>query len=427
MKKIILILFALLAATVVRAQITKDASAKDKLLNAFYNSGKLIDMQQIYTELIEKFPEKGNSTIGSYDELKRVLSINYLFEGDTVNYKKYVLSVKDKVMLAEYFNSVASHTKPKDSIMLNRILIASALSVKLNKQFSSAPARYKPANYTLPEWKKQISKQNEDYTYTYAYVLYSQQRYKEALQYIEPLYTNLTEPNDKVTEFYSILLRETNEQHKAIKVIENAIAAGYQSESIFNELRKDYLTIHGENADFDQYLTNLKNTFKEKFISRIKATMINEPAPAFSLKDLGGKTVSLNELKGKTVIVDFWATWCAPCKASFPGMQLAVNKYKGDDQVKFLFIDTRENGKDYITSVKKYIADSKYTFHVLLDENDASGKQTKIVNAFNVDGIPTKFIIDKSGHIRFKSVGYIGSDKDILETMSTMIDLSSGQ
>jgi thiol-disulfide isomerase/thioredoxin len=70
--------------------------------------------------------------------------------------------------------------------------------------------------------------------------------------------------------------------------------------------------------------------------------LISQPAPAFSLVDLEGNKVSLAELKGKVVILDFWATWCAPCKKSFPAMQKALDKYKADPNVRFLFIDTWE-------------------------------------------------------------------------------------
>src|ERR1700748_85368 len=69
---------------------------------------------------------------------------------------------------------------------------------------------------------------------------------------------------------------------------------------------------------------------------------VNQSAPDFKLKDIDGKEISLASLNGKIVIVDFWATWCGPCKASFPGMQLAVNNFKNDKDVVFLFIDTRQ-------------------------------------------------------------------------------------
>jgi peroxiredoxin len=153
--------------------------------------------------------------------------------------------------------------------------------------------------------------------------------------------------------------------------------------------------------------------------------MINEPAPAFTLKDLDGKTVSLADLKGKTVIVDFWATWCGPCKASFPGMQMAVNKYKDDPNVKFLFVDTWENGDKYVDEVKKFITDNKYTFHVLIDEKVDDGKQAKVISSYNVDGIPTKFIIDKNGNIRFKYVGYSGTPEKLVDEVTNMVDMAS--
>jgi len=126
------------------------------------------------------------------------------------------------------------------------------------------------------------------------------------------------------------------------------------------------------------------------------------------------------------VIVDFWATWCGPCKASFPGMQVAVNKYKDNPNVKFLFVDCWENGDDFAVGVKKFIGDNKYTFHVLLDEKAASGKQEKALSTYNVDGIPTKFIIDKNGNIRFKFVGFMGNSPEALaDDVSNMIDMAA--
>src|SRR3569833_2406024 len=102
-------------------------------------------------------------------------------------------------------------------------------------------------------------------------------------------------------------------------------------------------------------------------------------------------------------------------------MQMAVNKYKNDPNVQFLFVDTWESGKDYEPGVRKFITDNKYTFHVLMDEKNDAGRQAKIVSAYKVDGRPTKFIIDKNGNIRFKYVGYSGSPEKVLDEVTNMI------
>jgi thiol-disulfide isomerase/thioredoxin len=121
----------------------------------------------------------------------------------------------------------------------------------------------------------------------------------------------------------------------------------------------------------------------------------------------------------QVVVVDFWATWCGPCKASFPAMQKMVTKYEKDPNVKFVFIDTWEKGDNKQKDASDFITKNKYSFHVLLDNED------KVVAEYKVDGIPTKFVIDKKGTVRFKAVGFDGSDDKLVSELTAMIELAS--
>jgi peroxiredoxin len=151
-------------------------------------------------------------------------------------------------------------------------------------------------------------------------------------------------------------------------------------------------------------------------------TMLHEPAPDFTLKDTEGKSVSLSDFKGKILVIDFWATWCVPCKKSFPEMQMAINHYKNDPGVKFIFIDTWEKSANYMQLVKKFMADNPYTFKILFDEMGPQGIMNEVYNKYEVNGIPTKFIIDSKGIICFE-MGYLEkSPEDGAKQISDMIE-----
>jgi thiol-disulfide isomerase/thioredoxin len=136
-------------------------------------------------------------------------------------------------------------------------------------------------------------------------------------------------------------------------------------------------------------------------------TVLNQPAPAFRLKDANGKTVSLSDYKGKTLVIDFWATWCQPCRDSFPALKMAVEKYKDDPNVKFLFIDTRETVPNYKHLAKKFITDNHYPFYIIFDEKSDDRKMNSTFKKYAMPGIPTKYFIDGNGMIKYKRVGYI--------------------
>lgn len=160
----------------------------------------------------------------------------------------------------------------------------------------------------------------------------------------------------------------------------------------------------------------------DKEIEKRSLTKADEQAAPFILKDLQGSTVALKDLKGKVVVLDFWATWCVPCKKSFPAMQMAVNKYKNDPEVKFLFIHTWETSKTPVADAKKYIDNSGFNFQVLMDTKDPKTQRNAAVDGYHVSSIPAKFIIDKKGNIAYRLTGFSGTNEDAVSELSAMIE-----
>jgi thiol-disulfide isomerase/thioredoxin len=166
---------------------------------------------------------------------------------------------------------------------------------------------------------------------------------------------------------------------------------------------------------------------KNHFYAKLFLQLINQQtsgaqgtiAPDFELTTLSGKKFKLSELKGKTVILDFWATWCGPCIMAIPGMQKAAEKYKNDPNVVFGFVNTfervgQENWKNH---VNKFVTNRGFTFmDPLLDTNNETSQ------AYGVQGIPAKFCIDKDGKIKHKGSGYLGSTDAVFNEMVEWIE-----
>jgi len=114
----------------------------------------------------------------------------------------------------------------------------------------------------------------------------------------------------------------------------------------------------------------------------------------FTLKDLNGKSHTLSKYKGKVIFLNFWATWCPPCRAEMPAMQKMYKSWNSKKYV-MLAVNIGQNKK----TVKSFAAENGYTFPILLDSTSSIAKK------YRVSGIPTTYIINKEGKIVTRIVG----------------------
>ncbi|SDZ93898.1 Peroxiredoxin [Thalassobacillus cyri] len=124
-----------------------------------------------------------------------------------------------------------------------------------------------------------------------------------------------------------------------------------------------------------------------------------QKAPDFELKTLEGETVKLSDYRGKKVMINFWATWCPPCRAEMPDMQ----KFYENEDIEILAINLTqtESSRD---DVGKFVDEFGLTFPVLMDENVA------VANQYQIKPIPTSYFIDSEGYIQYVALGAMNYD-----------------
>lgn len=283
-----------------------------------------------------------------------------------------------------------------------------------------APKAAKPTYKSDKSWEQDRKYTFGQYADTYAYVLDKLNDPNTAAAYQAQVVEIFKGENADMNERYTAFLERTGAPDLRYR-LEGFILHGQATAAMKEQFKRLFAAEDKSAAGTDAYLAGLEKIARINQKKSLAAKMIDQPAPGFTLKNLNGEDVSLESMKGKVVVLDFWATWCGPCKASFPGMQQAQNKFKDDPNVQFLFVDTWERVEDKAKAAGDFIQSKGYPFHVLLDLED------KVVASFGVSGIPTKFVVDQNGKIRFKSVGYAGSAEALVDELSAMIELAKEQ
>ncbi len=247
--------------------------------------------------------------------------------------------------------------------------------------------------------------------------------YTGAFSAFKQYYDQAQRKSPGLTANYYYLMSRWGNKQDALPELEKAVLAGVATEEMKTELSAAFGKLN-PGKDAKVYVSGLIRQFEEKHKAELASQMINEAAPNFVVTDLKGKAVSLSDFKGKILVLDFWATWCGPCKAALPAMQMTVDKYRADPDVQFLFIHTWEQVANPKEEAMKYFADNNYRLPLYMDVRDASTKKNPAVSAFEVKGIPAKFVIDGKGNIRFKTAGFGGTKEAAVNELSAMIELA---
>lgn len=365
----------------------KGTTAKNRFISNFGASKDktedtiLASLQEYTTKFNDSISQEADTFYLALLELK-------LEERDTLILSNYENKVKEKVYITRIYNEYAWSLSGGDLTSAGEDLhfakYLSKKSVDISKYAMEHPEEH--GGYDMQDIYN-------NYADTYALILYKLKEYNLAFSYQDEVKKqNALDKGGK--ERYAAIAEKAKGLKFTKDYLEEQLTDGVDSKIMMNQLESIYKELNLSDKKFN----NLKETSVKLATEKSQKEIIEMygqlNAADFNLINLEGKSVKLSDHKGKIVVLDFWATWCGPCRAAFPNMQKLVKKY-ANDPVEFFFIDAFERGEkeDIKTNVAKLIADDNYTFNVLFDFDN------KVAENYKVKLIPMKIIINKKGDI----------------------------
>ncbi len=401
-----------------KAKFPEGTWVAQEMIMKFYNEKDLAKKKEMYGQVLENIETKPNfkSSKALIPNLKSNILNAYITAKDWNGLKDAITELKfdNNAQLASLYNNAAWKMYESGTDLDKAREFAEFATGYAKQEWDKALAVKEPEKKIKP--KKSTYGMYAD---TYSAVLFKSGEYEKGFKFAKDAAITVAEgANAGYNAVYARLAEKVLPVSEYKPQLEKFVTEGKSDSEIKNILKRVYVQEKRSEEGFDNYIAALEVEAKRKMREELAKKLENKPAPVFSLLNLDGSEVKLEELKGKTVIVDFWATWCGPCIASFPGMQKAQEKYKDDPNVKFVFINAWENVKEVKKEVAEFIRKGAYPFNVLFDLDN------KVIGSYGVTGIPTKFIVDKKGNIRFTSIGFSGSADKLVDELSVMIELA---
>jgi len=252
---------------------------------------------------------------------------------------------------------------------------------------------------------------------TYGAGLLLTERYAEAEGVMKEACTTMkNEDPDANGRYVRAMLRNKNYSGAQTFGFE-CIKAGKTNDTLMADVREAFLSDPTKTStDLEKAVADARADLMEKVRKEVVASRVHLPSKDFTVSDLDGNPVTLSSYRGKVVIVDYWATWCGPCKLSFPLLQKVYLKFKDNPRVAFLAINTWDKRDSSFSiksaNAKKFMTDHSYGIPTFIDQGSAE--------LYDVEGIPTQIIIDLKGEIGFRNIGF---DPQMEDKLTQMVEI----
>lgn len=217
--------------------------------------------------------------------------------------------------------------------------------------------------------------------------------YDKVRQYTQTL-ASVGQPNQVQEAFSNRLLSQVAQGTRAHKAVLAGIMNGYiqgKNNLLFAKYGEQYLKLFGsQNPDIANNLTKQLAQVRAE-VEKAQRTAIGKVAPDFTQNQVDGTAMNLSDLRGKVVLVDFWASWCGPCRRANPEVVALYNKYKDQDfEIIGVSLDRNKAAWE-----KAIAADQLTWYHV----SDLKGWQNTVAQLYGVRSVPQTFLLDEEGKI----------------------------